>query len=79
MVHIYILLLLFQCLINLNVYVPRWYTFFNQPAKTRIVPKNSKNNNKQESEADLILHKADEEADEVHVKSEPEAEIQIRI
>ena len=54
--------------------------FFNQPAKTRIaVPKNSKNNNKQESEADLILHKADEEADEVHVKSEPEAEIQIRI
>ena len=48
--------------------------FFNQPAKTRIVPKNSKNNNKQESEADLILHKADEEADEVHVKSEPEAE-----
>jgi len=48
--------------------------FFNQPAKTRIVPKNSKNNNKQEYEADLILHKADEEADEV-VKSEPEAEI----
>ena len=48
-------------------------------AKTRIVPKNSKNNNKQASEADLILHKADEEADEVHVKSEPEAEIQIRI
>ena len=52
---------------------------FSISAKTRIAPKNSKNNNKQEYEADLILHKADEEADEVHVKSEPEAEIQTRI
>ena len=68
----------FKC-VSICTKVILFSTFFNQPAKTRIVPKNSKNNNKQESEADLILHKADEEADEVHVKSEPEAEIQIRI
>jgi len=30
---------------------------------------------KQDPEAELILHKADEEADKVHVKSEPEAEL----